>query len=179
MASLQRGIGRLIDSFAEGLIDRPEFEPRIAGLKARILRLRERRQHAVEAAEAERELTLIIGRLDEFATKVRGRLDELDFPGMQDIIRTLVRRIEIDASRVEIVFRVPPPFGGSGDPPPTGGKRAQTWQLCTSESRENHRLAEPMPPPAKDWECLNRNGLAFLRWASIRLMVRKLCQTKL
>ena len=30
---------------------------------------------------------------------------------------------------------------------------------------------------AKDWECLNRNGLAFLRWASIRLMVRKLCQT--
>jgi len=30
---------------------------------------------------------------------------------------------------------------------------------------------------AKDWECLNRNGLAFLHWASIRLMVRKLCQT--
>ena len=29
---------------------------------------------------------------------------------------------------------------------------------------------------AKDWECLNRNGLAFLRWASIRLMARKLCQ---
>lgn len=29
---------------------------------------------------------------------------------------------------------------------------------------------------AKDWECLSRNGLAFLRWASIRLMVRKLCQ---
>src|ERR1700709_28086 len=32
------------------------------------------------------------------------------------------------------------------------------------------------PRLAKDWECLNRNGLAFLRWASIRLMVRKLCQ---
>ncbi|MBA3939100.1 MAG: transposase [Planctomycetes bacterium] len=29
---------------------------------------------------------------------------------------------------------------------------------------------------AKDWECLNRSGLAFLRWASVRLMVRKLCQ---
>jgi len=32
-----------------------------------------------------------------------------------------------------------------------------------------HRLA-------KDWECLNHNALAFLRWASVRLMVRKLCQ---
>jgi transposase len=29
---------------------------------------------------------------------------------------------------------------------------------------------------AKDWECLNRNALAFLRWASIRMMMRKLGQ---
>jgi transposase len=29
---------------------------------------------------------------------------------------------------------------------------------------------------AKDWECLNRKALAFLRMASIRLMLRKLCQ---
>jgi transposase len=28
---------------------------------------------------------------------------------------------------------------------------------------------------AKDWECLNRNALAFLKLASIRLMLRKLC----
>src|SRR5215216_5609593 len=30
---------------------------------------------------------------------------------------------------------------------------------------------------AKDWECLNHKALAFLRLASIRLMLRKLCQT--
>jgi len=29
---------------------------------------------------------------------------------------------------------------------------------------------------AKDWERMNRNALAFLRWASIRMMLRKLCQ---
>lgn len=29
---------------------------------------------------------------------------------------------------------------------------------------------------AKDRECLNRSALAFLRWASVRLMIRKLCQ---
>src|ERR1700682_6746701 len=29
---------------------------------------------------------------------------------------------------------------------------------------------------AKGWECLNRNALAFLRWASVRMMMRKLCQ---
>ncbi len=30
---------------------------------------------------------------------------------------------------------------------------------------------------AKDWECLTRKALAFLHLASIRLMLRKLCQT--
>jgi transposase len=30
---------------------------------------------------------------------------------------------------------------------------------------------------AKDWECLNRTALAFLRWASIRRMLRRLCQS--
>lgn len=29
---------------------------------------------------------------------------------------------------------------------------------------------------AKDWECLNRSATAFVRWASIRLMLRRLCQ---
>jgi transposase len=28
---------------------------------------------------------------------------------------------------------------------------------------------------AKDWECLNRKALAFLQLASIRLMLRKIC----
>ena len=32
---------------------------------------------------------------------------------------------------------------------------------------------------AKDWECLNRKALAFLQLASIRLMLRKLCQKKI
>jgi len=30
---------------------------------------------------------------------------------------------------------------------------------------------------AKDWECLSRRALAFLRWASIRLMLRRACQS--
>jgi transposase len=31
---------------------------------------------------------------------------------------------------------------------------------------------------AQDWECLNHKALAFLRLASIRLMLRKLCNPK-
>src|SRR5690349_19865884 len=116
MASLQRGIGRLIDSYAEGMIERGEFEPRIAGLKSRQAKLRERRNAAAEAAESEHELALIVGRLEEFAAKVHQGLDVVDWHGKRDIIRALVRRIEIDGSHVDIVFRVPPSAPEGPDP---------------------------------------------------------------
>ena len=40
IATLRRGIGRLIDSYAENVIDKAEFEPRITGLKRRMSQLR-------------------------------------------------------------------------------------------------------------------------------------------
>src|SRR6201990_1308275 len=31
---------------------------------------------------------------------------------------------------------------------------------------------------SKDWECLNQNARAFLRWASFRLMLRRACKER-
>ena len=159
MATLRRGIGRLIDSYAEGVIDRAEFEPRIASLKARLARLQTQRQTAAEAAEAERELRLVIGHLEEFAGKVRHSLDVLDWYGRRDIIRTLVRRIEIDGDRIEIVFRIPPP-PEHGDPtkPASADRDPGSWQHCTGESREILRLVRPKPAPEQGLRALPGDG---------------------
>jgi site-specific DNA recombinase len=59
-----------------------------------------------EEADADRELTLMIGRLEEFAARVKDGLDDLDWAGKQALIRTVVRRIEIDRNHVEVAFRV-------------------------------------------------------------------------
>jgi site-specific DNA recombinase len=159
MATLRRGIGRLIDSYAEGVIDRAEFEPRIAGLKARLARLQTQRQTAAEAAEAERELRLIIGHLEEFAGKVRHSLDVLDWYGRRDIIRTLVRRIEIDGDRIEIIFRIPPP-PEHGDPtkPASADRDPGSWQHCTGESRAHLRMAWSLPTPRQGLGVPQRQG---------------------
>jgi site-specific DNA recombinase len=128
MTMMRRGIGRLIDSFAEGVIDKAEFAPRIAGLKQRLSQLQERHQAAVEVIEVERDLSLVISRLEDFSAKVTKGLDDLDRAAMQDIVRTLVRRIEIGDSHIEVIFRVPSfdsPPGAS--PTNTGG----SWQHCT------------------------------------------------
>lgn len=90
------------------------FQPRIAGLKERITRVTTQRQVLVEAAEAERGLALVVGRVEDFAAKIHRRLDELDWQGTREIIRSLVRRIEIDGDAVEVVFRIPSSLPGAG-----------------------------------------------------------------
>jgi site-specific DNA recombinase len=64
IAGLRRGIGRLIDGYAEGVIERDEFRPRIAGLRERLSRAEAQRRALTEAAEAERGLALVVGRVD-------------------------------------------------------------------------------------------------------------------
>jgi hypothetical protein len=116
----------------EGLIERGEFEPRINGMRRRLAQLEADRQRRLAEAETERNLILLVGRLDEFAEKVRGGLDGLDWNGTREIIHAMIRRVEIDGNHVNVVFRVPPPLPPSGlgcpcGPMPSSG---EDWQDC-------------------------------------------------
>jgi site-specific DNA recombinase len=112
----RRAIDRVIDGYAEGLIEKPEFEPRIAELRSRAARL-EAEAEALRAAEEQaRSLQLVISKLGLFATMVRDRLEAADWSTMRDIIRTLVRRIEVADDAVRVVFRVDPGSSGPSQP---------------------------------------------------------------
>ena len=116
IAKARRAIDRLIDGYAEGLIEKPEFEPRIVELRSRAARL-EAEAGALRAAEEQaRSLQLVISKLDLFAEMVRDRLEAADWPTMRDIICTLVKRIEVADDVVRVVFRAEP--GSSGLPQP-------------------------------------------------------------
>lgn len=115
ITKLRRGIGRLIDSYAEGLIEKQEFEPRITRLKERLAALEAQVKLLFDEATLHRELRLIIGRLEEFAQKVSLGLDQAPWDTQREIIRTLVKRVEVDSEQVNVVFRVGP---GSGAPHP-------------------------------------------------------------
>jgi site-specific DNA recombinase len=125
MSKLRRGIARLIDSYADGLIDKQEFEPRVTRMRERMQHLEEQAQRLKEVSEAEEELRLILGRLETFAAKVQDGLHQADFQTRRDIIRTLVKRIEVDEQQIRVVFRVSPtsPLSSSDDAP-------HNWQHC-------------------------------------------------
>lgn len=119
MGKLRRGMARLIDSYAEGLIDKQEFEPRVTRMRERLHHLEDQLQRLKEATEVEEELRLILGRLETFAAKVQAGLHEADFQTRREIIRALVKRVEVDEQQIRIVFRVSPTTlsPSSGDAP--------------------------------------------------------------
>src|SRR5262249_60223593 len=115
IGKLRQGVARLIDSYADGLIDKGEFEPRILRLRQRLARLEEQRQQLAEEATRHTELQLIIRRLEDFATKVRDGLEEADWASKRDLIRTLVKRVEVARDPVNIWFRNDP-YPGDNEP---------------------------------------------------------------
>ena len=119
--------GRLIDGYVEGLIAKHEFEPRIVEMRRRIARRDAEMAELRHLEEQTRSLQLVIGKLSVFAGMVHDRLETAAWPLRRDIVRTLVKRIEVTDDVVRIVFRVEP---GSSEPlitlPPcqTGGHPA-------------------------------------------------------
>jgi site-specific DNA recombinase len=105
-ASLQRGISRLIDSYAEGHVDKDEFGPRITSMKQRLKIIEEQNNNQINQENLKTELQLVITNLECFQSCVQEKMNEVDWQVKRDIIRTLIRRIEISETDINIVFKI-------------------------------------------------------------------------
>src|SRR5438093_8575577 len=134
ISKLRQGVARLIDSYADGLIDKSEFEPRIIRPRQRLARLAEQRQALADEAALHGELQLIIGRLEDFAAKLHDGLEAADWASKRDLIRALVKRVEVARDDVNIVFRIDP-YPGDADP------EKKSLQLCRGSAHRPLRAA--------------------------------------
>ena len=111
IAGLQKAISRLIDGYSEGLLEKEEFEPRLRAARERLARLEAEARSQADAVARRTELRLVIGKLQEFADSITSGLAEADAETRREVIRALVKQIEIGDEDVRIVYRVPPvPF---------------------------------------------------------------------
>ncbi len=134
---VKRGIGRLIDAYENGLIDRAEFESRLGPARQRQQQLDE--QIAALSAEQSRlqDLQLVVGRIETFARKLEGSLEQADWSTKQQVIRTLVKQIEIGEQTVKVVYKVDSlPFAQA---PERGG-----LQHCPRREMRQTPLARPL-----------------------------------
>jgi site-specific DNA recombinase len=133
---VKRAITRLIDAYEEGMLNKGEFAPRLKAAKDRLARLEEEERKEAEQHDQERELRLALGGLEEFAQQVKEGLDQANWHKRREIIRALVKRVEVGPEEVRIVYRVsPPPFANG----PWGG----TLEHCG-------RALEPTLPKVAD-----------------------------
>jgi site-specific DNA recombinase len=108
ITQVKRSISRLIDAYGDGMLEKSEFEPRITAARERLSRLEaEKKQNAAQESE-ESELRLVIGQLEEFAERVTDGLKQPKWATRREIVRALVKQVEIDEGEVRIVYRVSP-----------------------------------------------------------------------
>jgi site-specific DNA recombinase len=136
ISKVRQGVARLIDSYAESLIDKSEFEPRITRLRQRLARLEEQRHALAEEVALQGELQLIIGRLEDFAAKLHDGLEMADWASQRDLIRALVKRVEVARNEVNVVFRIDP-YPGDNDP------EKKSLQLCRGRAVTRPRQCVP------------------------------------
>ena len=100
------------------------------------------------------ELRLVIGQLEEFAKRVSQELQEPDWDTRREVVRALVKKVEIDEQEVRIVYRVSPsPFEGG----PQQGSLQHCWgrdhsalRSTVLRGRKNPILQHPRVEPFAD-----------------------------
>jgi site-specific DNA recombinase len=143
--NVKKMISRLIDAYGDGLVEKSEFEPRISAARERLAQLEgEYRQRIGEAAR-ESELRLLIGQLEEFAKRVSDELDEPAWDTRREVVRALVKKVEIDEQEIRIVYRVgPSPFEGG----PQQGRSQHCWGRDQTPSGRRDRMRSWAPSQA-------------------------------
>src|SRR5262249_52918695 len=111
IAKVKRSINRLIDLYSEGLLDKSELEPRLKSAKERLAKLEAEAQTLAAEVAQQAELRLALTRLQDFAAQVQEGLEHADWATRRDVIRALVKRVEVSDCEVRVVYRVAPvPF---------------------------------------------------------------------
>jgi hypothetical protein len=125
---LKQGLSRLIDSYADGLIDKEEFPPRVERSKEKLRKLEQAMQALTDQEARQQELRRMVRYLEEFAQRVTAGLEQADWTSRRELIRTLVQRVEIGAEAVPVVFRVEPG-------PLSAGPQSETLPHCRRRKR--------------------------------------------
>ena len=112
----EQSITRLIDAYEDGLLGKEEFQPRVARIQERLKKLRGETEMLRQQQEERQELRLVIGDLEKFSGLVQQGLQNPDWATRRNIIKALVKCVELSPDSVRIVYRITPrPFAQSPD----------------------------------------------------------------
>ena len=91
---LRHGLERLIDSLAEGVIDKDQFTSRMNRTKARIADIDKKIGTQAADEELRTHVRSVMNRLAELSTHLQSQLNGADWATKREVVRALVQRID-------------------------------------------------------------------------------------
>jgi site-specific DNA recombinase len=103
---VKRAIARLIDAYEDDLLSKDEFEPRVRQSKSRLSHLQTEHAKLTMRANEQDELRSLIHHLEEFSQQLSAGIETLDWARKREVVRALVKRVEIGKDDVRVVYKV-------------------------------------------------------------------------
>ena len=106
IGQLKQRMGRLLDAYESGFLEKAEFQTRMSRLKERPDREQETLAGYHKQTPPEDELRMLVEQFEGFASQIRNRLAEREFETKRQLLRLLIQRIEVDTDTIRIVYKV-------------------------------------------------------------------------
>ncbi len=133
IARIKNGIDRLLDAYQEGLVQLPELRGRVQGLRKRDSALTSELQ-SIESRMVDEEMYLqLVGRIEDFLSRVRQSTESLNVLDRQKILRLVVKEVLVSGDTVTIKHSIPttPIFPDpKAIPDPPGQTHLPSYLLC-------------------------------------------------
>ncbi|MGA2264379.1 MAG: recombinase family protein, partial [Acidobacteriota bacterium] len=100
---------RLVDAYQSGLITAEEFEDRAPKIAERIKSLEVDQKRLEEEQQQSCGAKDLLGRIEEFTSRVTDRLDGMSFAERQALARVVLDEVVLDGHDVHIYFKLPLP----------------------------------------------------------------------
>ncbi len=105
ISKLEQGIKRLNYVYVRERITQEEYDLEAEEIEKKLKAMRNQKEEVVDEKELQREIDFIISSIKGFPSVVESELGQADWEAKLNIIRALVKRVEIDHDNIHIVFR--------------------------------------------------------------------------
>jgi site-specific DNA recombinase len=106
VASSKRSVERLIDAYTDGVLDRPEFDPRLKRARERLAKHEEQLRVIESESREQSALREALSCLDSFCASIDTNLEAADWTLRREILRTLIDKVVVEPDQVRIVYRI-------------------------------------------------------------------------
>jgi site-specific DNA recombinase len=107
-AKEKRALGRLIDAYENGLLNKEELAPRLDRARQRLQQWQTQAQEFLETQAHERDLDHALGRLEDFAQRIDAGLRAPTPTQKREILKALIKRVEVAPEKIRVIYKIHP-----------------------------------------------------------------------